>query len=205
MTSNQDERDLLEKLKYIARRKVCDKGTFTEFTGLIGELAVCQFENKKEPLGCKCKPKTKNQWFWNPGENYDAKDECEKNVQIKSRRLQTSKDLLGGRMGRFGSARTTDEPNDNYNFVRGILVVLDYDFEIAEIWELPKEEIENLEKSAKDRKEKSNSADKKLLGLNLRTFINKGNNKKPKQYIHDTYECFFKSLEKTYIGRKHGW
>ena len=168
---------------------------------MIGELAVCQFESKEVTLDCKCKPKTKDKWLWDPGENYDAKNESD-NIQIKTRRLQTSTNLLGGRMGRFGSAKTINEKDesDKYNFKRGILAVLDYNFKIAEIWEWEVWKIQTLEQDAKKRKQESNGKDKKLLGLNISTFINKNNNpKRPivKQYIHDNYDCFFETLKKT--------
>ena len=38
----KSDRELLAKLQEVAKRKVKEKRKFTEFTGLIGELAVCQ-------------------------------------------------------------------------------------------------------------------------------------------------------------------
>ena len=163
MEFDEDLKPLLERLQTIAKRKVCEKGQFTEFTGLIGELAVCAL----------------NDYTWDPGEGYDAKDKYGNKIQIKARRLQTSKNLKDGRLGRFGSAR---EPckTDNYKFCRGILVVLDCDFEIAAIWKRCREEIECLEDKAKKRKQKPG----KLLGLHVSTFI-----KKPvRQYYNPDFE-----------------
>ena len=141
---------LLCELKKVAKQRVKKGKQFTEFTGLIGELAVCELKD----------------YTWDPQEGYDAKDKYGKKIQIKARRLQTSKNLKDGRLGRFGSAR---EPckTDNYKFCRGILVVLDCDFEIAAIWKRCREEIECLEDKAKKRKQKPG----KLLGLHVSTFI----------------------------------
>ena len=190
MKSDTDIGMLLAELQGVAKRKVKEKGQFTEFTGLIGELAVCQKELKEAKLRCGCTQKEKKRWKWDPGAYYDASDpnaNCNYDkIQIKTRRLQRSDNLKAGRMGRFGSARTKNtETPDKYCFNRGVLVVLDKDFGIAEIWELDKEIIRDLEED-----KKQNSKNEKLLGLHLSTFINAVEKGKGKQYKHDNYKCF---------------
>tara|TARA_B100000686_G_scaffold250227_1_gene260356 strand:+ start:656 stop:1225 length:570 start_codon:yes stop_codon:yes gene_type:complete len=144
---------LLCELKKAAKKKVKGGKQFTEFTGLIGELAVCELED----------------YNWDPQEGYDAKDKKGKKIQIKARRLQTSNDLKGGRMGRFGSAKKKADC-DKYNFDRGILVVLknsgEKNFEIAAIWERDVKDIIALEEEAKNGQKSE-----KLLGLHVRKFI----------------------------------
>jgi hypothetical protein len=180
MGLDNDHEDLLNKLQEIAKRKTANNRYFTEFTGLIGELAVCKH------FPC---------YTWEPDQGYDAKDkQSGKKIQIKTRRLQTSKNLKGGRLGRFGSARTTTDEKDCYDFELGNLVVLDYNFNIAEIWTLDMEEIKCLEGRAKERK-KNSGKDQKLSGLNLSTFIN---NKKANQHIHGNYPSARESLMRTY-------
>ena len=74
--------DLLNKLQQIAKLRIENNPYFTEFTGSIGELAVCKHF---------C-------YTWNPDQGYDAIDkQSKKRIQIKTRRLQTSTNLKGGR------------------------------------------------------------------------------------------------------------
>jgi len=179
MELDNDLQDLLNKLQEVAKKRTANNRSFTEFTGLIGELAVCKYFDD---------------YTWNPDQGYDAKDKQSKErIQIKTRRLQTSTNFKGGRLSRFGSARTTDE-KDCYDFDLGNLVVLDYNFNIAEIWTLDMKEIQDMEAKAKERK-KQPGKDKKLSGLNLSTFIN---NEKVTQHIHGNYPSAYESLMRTY-------
>ena len=180
MGLDKDLKILLNKLQEVAKKRTANNRSFTEFTGLIGELAVCKYFDD---------------YTWNPDQGYDANDKQSKErIQIKTRRLQTSTNLKGGRLGRFGSARTTDDEKDCYEFDLGHLVVLDYNFIIAEIWTLDMKEIQHMEAEEKERKKQSGK-DKKLPGLNLRTFIN---NEKVTQHIHGNYPSAYESLMRTY-------
>ena len=108
------ENNLLYQLRKVAKQKVEKSGRLTEFTRIIGELAACK------AFGYK----------WIPGSGHDAFSEEEGKVQIKTRKVwadgDRSKTFLNGRIGRFG--RTC-----NYEFKTGVLVLLDDDFEIAEV------------------------------------------------------------------------
>ena len=176
MRFDPNHKRLLSELKKVAKQRVKKGKQFTEFTGLIGELAVCELKD----------------YTWDPQEGYDAKDKYGKKIQIKARRLQTSKNLKDGRLGRFGSAR---EPckTDNYKFCRGILVVLDCDFEIAAIWERDKNEIECLENE--DKEKVPNRKSDKLPGLTVSKFI------KNKCHLYGGCDGSFKCLNSCH--KKH--
>ena len=181
MGLDKDLKILLNKLQEIAKKRTANNRSFTEFTGLIGELAVCDYFD----------------YTWNPDQGYDAIDkQSKKRIQIKARRLQTSTNLKGGTLGRFGSARTTDDEKDCYDFALGHLVVLDYNFNIAEIWTRDRKAIKDLEGTAKKRKKQSGK-DKKLSGLNLSTFINNKNGN-VKQERHGCYLKAEESIMSTY-------
>ena len=143
------QNDLLCQLREVAKQKVNNNERFTEFTGIIGELAAC------EAFGYK----------WVPGPGHAAFSEEEGEVQIKTRKVwvdgDRSKTFLNGRIGRFGR-------KGNYGFKMGVLVLLNDDFEIAEVWKARREDIEDFEKMP-------NQTDKKgrELGLHVRTFIKK--------------------------------
>ena len=123
------QKNLLENLKIVARSRVQLNRHFSEFTGLIGELEACSNFN----------------YTWNPCPRYDAEDDKGRKIQIKSRRLQSSLNLKGGTLGRFGSARNSKDPEDDYcGFDRGILVVLDYNFKLHDVWELDNCKIEEF-------------------------------------------------------------
>ena len=114
MNLSKDEEDLLSLLRKIANQKVKLYKQFKEFTGIIGELATCQ------QLG----------FTWKPSIGYDAIDQNGNQIQIKTRRLQSSSNFRGGRLGRFGRKNRTDK-NEQYDFKSGILVRLDEKCEIA--------------------------------------------------------------------------
>ena len=145
------EESLLDKLRKTARQRVKDGYEFKEFTGIIGELAACQ-------------------WFkgykWTPSDGYDATDENCNRIQIKTRKVWTSPNFTSGTINKFGR-------KDKYEFEIGILVLLDKKFEIAEIWQLDKDEIRNRESRENGR----------LLALKVSAFI-----RKPvTQYIHPNF------------------
>jgi hypothetical protein len=192
MVFDPDYENLLNRLITVAKQKIENGGTFTEFTGLIGELAACK------KLG----------YIWAPIEGHDATDPAtippDKKIQIKTRRLQTSKNLKAGTLGRFGSARYHKE-KDEYPFDIGILVVLDLNFEIARIGESTKDRIEMMEAGPKDRQKQSGN-DKKLSGLNVSTFINYKNSKKKEiknEYEEMSDEKLIKSLEDEVNIQRH--
>ena len=84
------ENNLLYQLRKVAKQKVEKSGRFTEFTGIIGELAACK------AFG----------YEWTPEAGHDACSEEEGEVQIKTRKVwadgDRSKTFLNGRIGRFG-------------------------------------------------------------------------------------------------------
>lgn len=142
MKLTKKQENLLNYLKDVAiemnkrQEGYKDKSTFTS---LIGELAACKC------LGLK----------WEPSNGYDALN-GKKTIQIKSRRpLKGDKVNIAGRMGRFGK-------KDKYDFDFGILVLLDKNYEVDEIYRRSKKDIKDLE----ERKEPTER------GLHLSTFIN---------------------------------
>ena len=191
MTLDENEKNLLSSLKIVAKKRVKEGKQFSEFTGLIGELTVCELQD----------------YEWKPSEGYDAIKDGKK-IQIKARRLQSSRNLKGGTLGRFGSAKKIkdDQGKDNedkYDFDRGILVVLDKEFEIAAIWERDKCEIQCLENEDKEKVRKRKSD--KLPGLTVRKFIenkchshakNKSNGHTIKEKCDKNFDC---------LTKEYGW
>ena len=151
MTLTNDEESLLDILRKTAKQRVKAGEEFTEFTGIIGELAACQ----------------RFGYRWTPSDGYDATDEDCNRIQIKTRKVWSSPNFKSGRIGKFGR-------KNKYEFEIGILVLLDKEFEIAEVWQLDKDEIRNRE----------SREDGRLLALHVSTFI-----KKPvRQYYNPDFE-----------------
>ena len=179
MTLDKDPKHLLSLLKKVAKKRVEQERQFREFTGLIGELAICGLPG----------------YTWKPDEGYDAIDKEDKKIQIKARRLQTSESLKQGRIGRFGSAKQIKDERgncneDKYEFEIGILVLLDKEFEIAEIWDLHWDEIQARESKEKESYRKSGKETETLPGLHLGAFIEKP----ARQHCHRDFPSVEKRL-----------
>ena len=146
----QDVGELLHQLRKVAKQLVAAE--FKEFTGIIGELAACE----------------RFKYSWTPSTGYDATDKDGNRIQIKTRKVWSSPNPTQGRISKFG--RKTKYKVE-YEFEIGILVLLDDEFEIAEVWQLNSDEI---------RKRESRE-DGRLLPLHFSTFI-----AKPiKQHYHE--------------------
>tara|TARA_B100000686_G_C16393869_1_gene763829 strand:+ start:132 stop:590 length:459 start_codon:yes stop_codon:yes gene_type:complete len=131
MSLTSDQEQLLETSKRVA---LCIGDAGKEFTGLIGELSVCQ----------------RFDYTWTPNVGFDAtfydkEDGREKTIQIKTRKNWTERlDRVNpsGTIGKFGRKK-------GYCFDLGILVELDDNFEIRDVWRRTKEEIKELEANRK--------------------------------------------------------
>ncbi len=92
-------------------------------TDLIGELSACRYLNLK----------------WKPSDGYDAIAKNGERVQIKSRKSWTTVTVNpSGRLGKFGRKA-------GYKFDKGVYIELDQHFEVAGIWEMNVDEIQELE------------------------------------------------------------
>ena len=151
MTLTCDQRELLKYLQKVANQRVCEEGTFTEFTGIIGELAACQ------QFGYR----------WKSSTGYDAKDENCKKIQIKTRRRQTSTKFRSGTLGRFGKKNEDKYTYDHFDI--GILVILDHEFKIKKVWESDSSKIQKREHE-KRVKNADGSLKPLLNGLTINQF-----------------------------------
>ena len=77
MTLDKNEKNLLCLLKKVAKKRVEEGKQFSEFTGLIGELAVCELED----------------YNWKPQEGYDAIKDCKK-IQINGLVMEKQEILM---------------------------------------------------------------------------------------------------------------
>ena len=119
MLSDNQER-LLRYLKKVAL-EIGEAGR--SLTDIIGELSACKL------LGLT----------WQPSQGYDALGSREERIQIKTRKSWSTEEVNPrGSVGRFGR-------KGKYDFDRGIYVELNKNFEVKQIWQLPKKEIMALE------------------------------------------------------------
>ena len=113
-----DQNTLLDNLIETAL-KIEDgtKRSFTEFTGIIGELSICKDQNFR----------------WEPNKGFDAIEEKSRDrIQIKTRRSTTGEEVdRAGRIGRFFKANESE-----CFFDVGILVILNKSFKITEHYHL---------------------------------------------------------------------
>ena len=112
MGLSEDQEKLLVLLRKTALQIARTRNEFAEFTGIIGELAACQLFG----------------YDWKPNIGYDAVDKNNRKIQIKTRRSWTTERVnRQGTIPRFGR-------KNQYLFDEGILVEIDQNFEIAEVW-----------------------------------------------------------------------
>ncbi len=145
MSLTKKQIHLLSILKDVAKEQLENTALTDEelsaigasLSGLIGELAACQILNLQ----------------WCPSTGYDARDGGVR-YQIKTRRRSVPEEVKKGRVGQFRSSE----------FDFGILVILDYDFEVKEIHRLPRDEIETLQDKESGNRGAHVAAFRKMAG-----------------------------------------
>jgi len=118
------------QLNDIAKKVAQELGEYGKtLSGLIGELSACQILNLK----------------WQPADGYDAISSDGQKVQVKTRKSWSTKTVNPlGRLGKFGRKA-------GYLFQRGLLVELNENFDVSEIWEMSKDKIAELEHKERGR------------------------------------------------------